>query len=152
MNRIKHLDHLGNEVLNYQGEEWRAVPEFIMYEASTAGRIRKIMLHNTKLVKQTINPQGFPIVRMTQRGSQKTKAVKHIIAMTWPSNTSLGDNVKNKDGDKLNCKASNLERYSYFEERTIKSASKAEITKYVKTATKEQLADLCSFIFKSQQR
>ena len=124
-----------------------------MYWASTAGRIRKVMAKHTKLVRQNVNPQGVPIVRLTKSGKQKTMAVKHIIASTWSNGLGVvGDNVMNIDGNKMNCRSNNLKYYSYFEDRTMKAAAKAEIEKYMKSASKEELSSLCDFIHKSQLR
>lgn len=148
MNRNIHLDEDGRVTFNLQGEEWRQVPDYVMYWASTAGRVRKLRAKDTKLVRQTVNPQGVPIVRITSGGSQKTIAVKHIIASTWKKHGSLGSNVKHLNGDKLDCRSCNLEYYSYYEERTVTAATKAEIARYVKTATKDQLLAICAFIGK----
>lgn len=68
------------------------------------GRTRK-----PKEVKQRLNNDGYPSVRITHRGNVKTTRVHRLVAETFIPNPKNSETVNHIDGNKTNNHVSNLE-------------------------------------------
>lgn len=93
-------------------EEWKPIPGFSRYEASTEGRIRSINYKRsgkTVVLKPAISHDGY-LKTMLQRdnGSYLTSRVHKWVALTFHG-LSNGLTVNHKDTNKLNNRPDNLE-------------------------------------------
>lgn len=104
---------------------WKKIPNTKMYYASDDGQIKTkdfkqpLNCHGTKtfyirkgkILKQSINTNGYPCVAITFIGEkQKVVPVHRLIALTFlPNPTKNQTQVNHIDGNKLNNSVSNLE-------------------------------------------
>ena len=95
---IDFIDGFPNHVITTDG---RII--VLSYE-DLNGRVRK-----TKEVKQHLNNDGYPSVRITHRGNVKTTSVHRLVAETFIPNPENKETVNHIDGDKTNNHVSNLE-------------------------------------------
>lgn len=68
------------------------------------GRIRK-----TKELKQHLDNDGYPTVKITHKGKKRITKVHRLVAETFIPNPSNSETVNHIDGDKTNNHVSNLE-------------------------------------------
>lgn len=88
--------------------QWRQIVEFPDYSVSEAGHIRN---DTTGLVMQlTPNTRGIPIVGLVKRGVQYKRSVPVLVADAYivTSRTPNYNTPIHLDGDKNNCRATNL--------------------------------------------
>jgi hypothetical protein len=99
-------------------EEWReAYPGY--YEVSDLGNIRSMdrlvdhwrggrLLRKSQPIKPTLNSKGYLTVVICIEGTRCTETVHRLVATAFLANPLSLPQVNHEDGDKLNCKASNL--------------------------------------------
>ncbi len=95
---IDFIDGFPNHVITTDG---RII--VLSYE-DLNGRVRK-----TKEVKQHLNNDGYPSVRITHKGNIRTTRVHRLVAETFIPNPENRETVNHIDGDKTNNHVSNLE-------------------------------------------
>lgn len=89
-----------------EGEEWKPVPSFPMYDASTLGRIRN--REQGHLLQNWQDRYGYVQVRLSVDGLKKQVPMHRVVAEAFlgPAN---GMTVNHRDGDKLHNAIANLE-------------------------------------------
>jgi hypothetical protein len=88
-------------------EDWRQVPDFPSYEASSLGRIRNSA---SGLVRKTrVNWGGYAHVTLSQNGRPFFRGVHRLVASAFHGQCPHGREVNHKDGDKVNNAPENLE-------------------------------------------
>ena len=89
-----------------EGEEWRPVPSFPMYDASTLGRIRN--REQGHILQFWTNRYGYSQVLLSRDGQKKQISVHRAVAEAFlgPAN---GMTVNHRNGDKLHNAIANLE-------------------------------------------
>ena len=95
---IDFIDGFPNHVITTDG---RII--VLSYE-DLNGSVRK-----TKEVKQRLNNDGYPSVRITHRGNIRNTGVHRLVAETFIPNPENRETVNHIDGDKTNNHVSNLE-------------------------------------------
>lgn len=96
-------------------EQWREIPAFPKYRVSSLGRVE-----NTKTGRMLIpskNQEGHLKVNLMRDGEAHTRTVNHLVAKLFLPLPERRDfiSVIHLDGDKSNCRASNLAwRPRYF--------------------------------------
>lgn len=94
-------------------EEFRPLKDYEgLYEVSNYGRVKSLKIDNginkheqTKILKQSINMNGYYILNLTN----KSKRVHRIVALSFLENPYNYRCVNHKDGNKLNNRIDNLE-------------------------------------------
>lgn len=98
-------------------EEWKSIPEYPQYEASTLGNIRNAL---TKHVLKAYHvPNGYSQIRLSLGSKQAYKVcrVHRLVAQTWiPNADSLRTTVNHKNRDKTDNSVCNLEWLSHKEQ------------------------------------
>ena len=89
-----------------EGEEWRLVPSFPMYDASTLGRIRN--REQGHLLQSWQDRYGYLQVRLSLGGIKKQVPVHRVVAEAF-FGPADGMTVNHRDGNKLHNAISNLE-------------------------------------------
>lgn len=94
-------------------EEWRAVPGYVDYEVSSAGRVRRATPHKQfpagYLLRQKRNRHGYLVVALSRNGKYWHTSVHRLVALTF-----LGDpptpmhEVAHGDGRPTNNRLNNL--------------------------------------------
>ncbi len=101
-------------------EEWRPIPGYSRYEASTEGRVRMavqgtalgkrgIPLAKGELLSVSQNGRGYLCVGVYGDNGEGTNAVHRLVALSFHGIPPDGQNVNHKDGDITNNRADNLE-------------------------------------------
>lgn len=89
--------------------EWRQVPEFPRYSVSPDGDVRND--ETGRILAQSINPQGVPIVGMMLDGKQYKRSVPVLVAELYleePEKETF-DTPIHMDGNRSNCAVENLQ-------------------------------------------
>lgn len=107
-------------------EEWKDIPTYEFYQASSFGRIRskkrKVKnkgtyggwcTFNSKILKQYIDNMGYYFVVLCINGKTKRIRVHRLIAFTFLDNANNYNEVNHIDGNKLNNHIENLEFCSH---------------------------------------
>lgn len=96
-------------------EEWKAIEcTNGMYEISSEGRVRSMIILKSGNIKSTIlkhqfNKKGYPIVRVTVNRVKMTIRIHREVARAFIDNPENKPQVNHKDGNKENNSVSNLE-------------------------------------------
>lgn len=91
-----------------QLEEWRPIPGFPKYEASTQGQIRSLYGKRSKILKPGINRDGYLHVGLHLNKVQKTWMVHVLVALTFIGERPEGQCIRHLDGNPANNHPSNL--------------------------------------------
>ena len=87
-------------------EEWREIPGFPGYKASSEGRI---MGKRGKITSGTISTgTGYPVICLMVDGKQKTITVHHLVCTAFHGSRPLGKEVAHADGSRINNQSENL--------------------------------------------
>ena len=93
-------------------KEWRQIPGFANYSASSDGEIRRdVRLHNSPrgLVSQALNDRGYWKCSVTDdNGKSRTVTVHTLVALAFLGPSPGGLWICHKDGMNENSRASNL--------------------------------------------
>lgn len=89
-----------------EGEEWRPVPPFPMYDASTLGRIRN--REQGHILQFWTNRYGYSQVLLSRDGQKKQVSVHRAVAEAFLGPAG-GMTVNHRDGNKLHNAITNLE-------------------------------------------
>lgn len=92
-------------------EEWRVIPTFPNYEASSLGRIRRA--DSGKVRPAFVNPRGYPSLRLCRDGDLLTRTVHSLVADAFIGPRPNGNDVNHIDGCKTNNAPTNLEYLSH---------------------------------------
>lgn len=87
-------------------EFWKPLLNFPNYEGSTEGRIRCV--RTQRVQKPTRAAKGYAQVSLYENGKRRIVKVRRVIAETFIGEHP-GLDVRNKDGDGMNCRLNNLE-------------------------------------------
>jgi hypothetical protein len=123
-------------------EQWKEVAGFPSYSVSDQGRVYN---HNRGVyLKFERTTKGYHKVILLHHGVSKFKYVHDLVAIAY---LGMQDNqeVKHKDGNRMNCKVSNLELESYSGVRVLETGqvfrSVAECAKTLKIS--ERAIQVC---------
>ena len=114
--RAKHATTVAKRVASElrPGEEWRAIPGFAKYEASTHGRIRNVR-NKTLLVACVQN--GYQVNSLIDdRGHSRNIKFHRVVAQTFLPNALGHATVNHRDKNRLNNRVENLEWASHAEQ------------------------------------
>lgn len=99
-------------------EIWRPIKDFAArYEISSWGRIRNIQTGKYMKVFLAANGQRNPAVSLTLNGSPHNFSLVKLMAETFLGEPPKGTHLAFKDGDRANCRRSNLYYASPTEHR-----------------------------------
>lgn len=99
--------------VNAEREEWRPVPWFSGYEASSLGRIRSTKRTTAKVLRQHLGTQSRFEVTLYSDGGRCNAFVHKIIAHSFLGPQEPGVCVRHLDGDATNNCVENLAYGSY---------------------------------------
>lgn len=92
-------------------EEWKEIHNHPNYYVSNFGNVKKVNAKNgtEKLIRGDLNSTGYRRVQFTLEGELRRYFVHRLVAIEFLPNPQNFPVVNHKDGNKLNCNASNLE-------------------------------------------
>lgn len=101
-------------------EEWKDIEGYEgIYQVSNYGRVKSLdrqvsngkglKLQPGRLLSQSYNQKGYPIVYLSKNAKQKTITVHRLVALAFVKNIDKKPQVNHIDGIKTNNKANNLE-------------------------------------------
>lgn len=90
----------------------KVIKGFSNYNINTEG---KVFNKNGREIKQTVNRNGYPMVKLCDNGYEKNCSVHRLVAETFIPNPENKQTVNHKDGNKLNNQIDNLEWSTYSE-------------------------------------
>lgn len=94
-------------------EEWRPIPKFPNYEASSLGRIRRATncrtMQKGEFLKTPIDMHGYLKVSLSHKGKVRHTQVHRVVAETWLGDPPTGSHeVAHNNGIKTDCRLINL--------------------------------------------
>ena len=89
------------------GEIWKPIEEFPPFEVSNFGRIRNS--ENFFEKKINIDQNGNPVARFTKNHQTKTRGLAKMVGDAFIPHSHKMTQPSFKDGNKLNCRADNIE-------------------------------------------
>ena len=110
-------------------ENWRSIDGYLNYEVSDVGRIRNV--NTGKILKQSINSNGYYLVSLCNNGKVKKHKTHRIVAHEFIENLCDKPIADHIDGNKTNNCASNL-RWATKSENNMnqKPQQKAKHSRY----------------------
>ena len=100
-------------------EEWRAIPGFPEYEASSLGRIRSVyrtinysngrVVHAKQRILKPTKSSGYYSVNLSRNNKQKSTKVHVLVAAAFLGENPGGLDVRHKNGCRTDNRAENLE-------------------------------------------
>lgn len=89
---------------------WRFITDFPEYDVSKFGDVRSNKFDRVRILKQSLNRGGFPMVVLLQGRLRYPRQVATLVAEAWlpPSENIYAKNIWHIDGNFLNCEADNL--------------------------------------------
>ena len=114
---VETISPAEEEIINFEGEEWRTINGYEQYEVSNYGRIRR----GNKLKHMSPSRDGYIHTCLRKDGEQHSYYVHRIVAAHFLPDWDPSLVVNHKDENKANNHISNLEqmtqaenvRYSY---------------------------------------
>lgn len=111
------------------GETWRDIPGHAGYQASSLGRIRSLDRFDSigriavgRVLRASNNAKGYPCIGIRgASGARKTTAVHKLVALAYIGPVPAGKEVAHGDGDKANCRPSNLRYATHGENEADKA-------------------------------
>ncbi|WP_435203791.1 HNH endonuclease [Qipengyuania sp. 902] len=86
---------------------WKILPHFEQYEVSNDAEIRRIETQRIKA--QTLHPHGHRLVNLSMAGKSSVRSVHNLVASAFLGERKSNEIVRFLDGDRANCRLSNLE-------------------------------------------
>ena len=100
-------------------EDWRAIPGFPEYEASSLGRIRSVcrtinysngrVVHAKQRILKPTKSSGYYSVNLSRNNKQKSTKVHVLVAAAFLGENPGGLDVRHKNGCRTDNRAENLE-------------------------------------------
>lgn len=96
------------------GEEWRPIPGFAHYQASSAGRVRSLShmtgrgIRRGRILKPATQPGGYLSVQLSRGGVADRRYMHRLVAEAFYGPCPDGLEVRHLDGDPANNSAENL--------------------------------------------
>ena len=85
-------------------EEWRTIPDYICYEVSNRGNIRR----EGRLLKPTLYTNGYYCVQLSSDSIRRSKTIHRLVASLFIPNPGNKRFVDHISGDKLDNRVENL--------------------------------------------
>lgn len=106
--QIMLINHSGVDSTDTE-EQWKRIPGWEFYEASTLGRIRSFYKKTTpRILRGPADKNGYAVVSLTNKSTRKSFKVHVLVAATFIGERPEGFQVRHLDGNKLNNKPTNL--------------------------------------------
>lgn len=93
----------------YMQEYWKPIEGFENYEVSNLGQVRSFYTREAKVLKPSINKDGYLKVGLRKDGKQYLKSIHRLVATAFIPNPEDKLQVNHIDGDKQNNTVFNLE-------------------------------------------
>lgn len=91
-------------------EQWRPIKGFEgLYEVSNKGRVRSFYTREAKVLKPSINKDGYLKAGLSKDGKMYLKSIHRLVASAFIPNIGDKPQVNHIDGDKTNNTVDNLE-------------------------------------------
>jgi HNH endonuclease/NUMOD4 motif-containing protein len=107
------LADFDNQIQEAFEEEWRIIPSFPEYEASSLGRIRRrargASTRPGRILQTPPARTGYLKAPLSIRGCAVHKTVHFLVADAFLGPRPAGHHINHKDFDKANCRPQNLE-------------------------------------------
>jgi hypothetical protein len=106
-------------------EVWKPISDFPGYSVSDEGRVRND--ESGRIMAVRVNQNGVAYVGMTRNFVQLTRGLALLVAEAFIPHRAMLDVPINRDGDRLNCRADNLEwRNHWFAMQYFKQVKKID--------------------------
>lgn len=99
------MTSLNNNTL--PGEEWRPIPGFYQYEASSLGRVRSLKFRPIRILKPW-SRKGYETVSLSIKGRMTKRAVHHLVLEAFVGARPHGLEGCHENGQKDDNRLSNL--------------------------------------------
>ena len=98
-------------------EIWKPIKNFLYYEVSNLGRVKSYKSHQKEpyISKGSANLQGYIRATLTKQGKVYQILMHRLVLETFIGPCPNGCEANHKDGIKSNCKSSNLEWITHYE-------------------------------------
>ena len=80
------------------------------YQVSNKGRVKSLKFGKERIMKQSLNSAGYPILNLCKEGKRKTFQVHQVVAIAFLNHVPDGNKlvVDHRNNDKINNSLSNL--------------------------------------------
>ncbi|NLF00902.1 MAG: hypothetical protein GX601_07980 [Anaerolineales bacterium] len=94
-------------------EEWRTIPSYPSYEASSLGRIRRVAGGRGavpgRVRRNYVRPDGYAIVSLSEGNRVSVERVHRLVAEAWLGKCPEGMEVNHRNGQRDDNRVANLE-------------------------------------------
>lgn len=81
-------------------EQWKVIEQFLNYEVSSYGQVRRVWHNHTSLKKTRLNEYGYEIVHLSRDGINKHCPIYRLVAMAFINNPNNLPEVNHIDDSK----------------------------------------------------
>jgi hypothetical protein len=89
-------------------EVWKTIKDFQDYQVSNLGRVKSLKFGKEKILKQSIDGDGYLKVNLHNESKKATKKIHKLVSMCFLENTNINLVVDHIDNNPLNNKVDNL--------------------------------------------
>lgn len=108
--RIEYIINVQkNPIPDLPNEEWKVIDDSSLYMVSNKGRFKSLRRHIPKLMKTTIQINGYCYVSTMINGRTKLYRLHRLVALAFLPNPNNYPEINHIDGNTLNNDVSNLE-------------------------------------------
>ncbi len=141
---IKIFENL--DLSDLDGEIWKDILDYDGdYQVSNLGRVKSLKFCKERILKQTIDKNGYCIIRLCKNGKAKNKNIHILIYETFYSDKlKLNECVHHKDKNTKNNYYKNLEKKTFREHMMNHNGGKNHpfFGKYHSEETKKKIANI----------
>ena len=117
----------------YFMETWKKIKSYQDYEVSNLGNVKSLKFNTSKILKPTLNSNGYYIISLSENGIVKKRKLHQLVAQAFLNHIPNGMElvINHKVFNKLNNRVDNLEIISQRQNTSTRKNLHKKTSKYI---------------------